>query len=225
MKWTLLYFDDLAQNIEAFKELLSGQFEVIGTSDALSYPKLLEDYNPHAILMDVHMPVLDGHELYKKISSHPLYNGCPVIFISGDQSDENRIKSFEGGGIDFLPRDLRAEEIVVRLVNNVKYFTARLKNMELGNLVVNVETMQTSINGKNVDLTLLELRMLSHILRQYPHFMTRAELIERVWGGTSVKPGTINTHLTNLKPKIAGWDYVIKVREENILVQPKTAND
>lgn len=225
MKWTLLYFDDQETNIECFRELLSPQFDVIGTTEAMGYAKLLEDYHPHIILMDVHMPVLDGHALFTKISQHPLYNGCPVIFISGDHSDENRIKSFEGGGVDFLPRDLKAEEIVVRLVNKVKYFVARLKNMELGNLMVNVETMQITVDNKNVDLTLLELRMISHILRHYPHFLTRTELIERVWGGSTVKPGTINTHLTNLKPKIANWNYVIKVREESITVQPKTAVD
>jgi DNA-binding response OmpR family regulator len=221
MKWTLLYFDDQPQNVEVFKEVLSDKFSVVGTTDATSYPHFLENYHPHVILLDVHMPILDGHALYKKISEHPFYNGCPVIFISGDASDENKIKSYQGGGIDFFPRDLKIDEIAVRLENKVKFYLQMSASLELGNLKIDVKSMKGSIGDKNVDLTLLELRMLGHILRAYPQPLTRQDLIDRVWGNDSVKPGTINTHLTNLKPKIDNWDHQIKVREENIIIQKK----
>jgi DNA-binding response OmpR family regulator len=221
MKWNLVYFDDQIQNIEAFKEVLSDKFNVIGCSDATAFPQILEQNNPHAILLDVHMPVIDGHALFKKISQHPLYNGCPVIFISGDASDENKIKSYVGGAIDFLPRDLKIEEIAIRLENKVKFHLQMSTILELGNLQVDVKAMKASVDGKSLDLTLLELRMLSHLLRSYPQTLSRMELITRVWGNDTVKPGTINTHLTNLKPKIEGWDYQIKVREDNILIQKK----
>jgi DNA-binding response OmpR family regulator len=221
MKWTLAYFDDQVQNIEAFKEILSDKMNVVGCSDATAYAKILEDYHPHAILMDVHMPILDGHALYKKISEHPLYNGCPVIFISGDASDENKMKSFTGGAVDFLSRDLKIEEIAIRLENKIKFYLQMCTNLELGNLKVDVKLMKASIDNKNIDLTLLELRMLSHLLRAFPTTLSRLDLINRVWGNDSVKPGTINTHLTNLKPKIENWDHQIKVREDNILIQKK----
>lgn len=223
MKWTLIYFDDQISNIEAMRELLSDEFHVIGTTDAKNFPQILEDNNPHLILLDVHMPVMDGHELYKKITEHSLYNHCPVIFISGDQSDENKIKSFEGGGIDFLSRDLKAEELLARLKNKIKIFADRSTNLVLGNLEVDVMSMKVIIGSRTLDLTLLELRLLSSILRHYPKSLTRSDLIQKVWGGSTVKPGTVNTHLTNLKSKIEGWDYQIKVREENILIQPKEA--
>lgn len=221
MKWNLVYFDDQIQNIEAFKEILSDKFIVTGCSDATAFPRILEENHPHAILLDVHMPIMDGHTLYKEISQHPLYNGCPVIFISGDASDENKIKSYEGGGIDFLPRDLKIEEIAIRLENKIKFFIQMSTVLELGNLQVDVKSMKASIDSKNLDLTLLELRMLSHLLRAYPQTLSRMDLIHRVWGNDSVKPGTINTHLTNLKPKIDSWDHQIKVREDNILIQKK----
>jgi len=221
MKWTVLYFDDQLQNIEAFQEVLSDNFTVIGSTDATNYLDLIETHYPHAILLDVHMPIIDGHTLYKKISQHPLYNGCPVLFISGDASDENKIKSYEGGGIDFLPRELKIEEISVRLLNKIKFFLQISTNLELGNLQLDIKTMKATIDFKNVDLTLLELRLLSHIIRAYPQSPSRQELIRSVWGNDSVKPGTINTHLTNLKPKIEAWDHMIKVREDNIIVQKK----
>lgn len=221
MKWTLVYFDDQIQNLECMKELLAQDFNVVGNHDSTKYLEILEKNNPHIILLDVHMPVMDGHELYKNITKSPLYNGCPIVFISGDQSDENKIKSFEEGAIDFLSRDLKTEEIVARLKNKIKFFLDRSTALSLGNLKVDVVTMKASINEKTIDLTLLELRMLSSIMRYFPQTLTRGEMISKVWGSDSVKPGTVNTHLTNLKPKLEDWDHQIKVRDENILIQKK----
>ncbi|MFP5385095.1 MAG: response regulator transcription factor [Bacteriovoracia bacterium] len=221
MKYTLLYFDDQLANIECFKELLSGEFEVIGSQDVSLFSKFLEENNPHAILLDVHMPVLDGHALYQKIKAHPLYNDCPVLFISGDESDENVLKSLEGGGIDFLPRNLSTEEITIRIKNKVKFFIERSTSLEIGNLELNLNSMKASVAGETLDLTLLEFRILSWIMRYFPRFLTREEMILKVWGKGSVKPGTINTHLTNLKPKIEKWDYKFRFRGEKIIVQKK----
>lgn len=222
MKWTLVYFDDQIQNIECYRELLSEQFNVIGCYDGTAFPAILQANNPHAILLDVHMPVLDGHSLYKKIIEHPLYNGCPVIFISGDQSDENKLKSYAEGGIDFLPRDLNPEEVIVRLSNKIKYYLSRVNHFELGTLKVDMEMMRATLNDKQVEITLFELRVLNSILRPYPESITRAELVMKVWGNDSVKLGTINTHLSNLKNKLRHWDYEIKIRDENILIKKIT---
>ncbi len=220
MKWTLIYFDDQIQNLECFSELLSEKFNVIGCHDATAFSDILQNNYPHAFLLDVHMPIIDGHALYKKIIDHPLYNDCPIIFISGDQSDENKIRSYKEGGIDFLPRDINADEIIIRLENKIKFHLQMSTKLELGNLQVDVETLKATIKNNNIDLTLLELRMLSSILRAYPQNISRQDLILKVWGNNSVKPGTVNTHLTNLKPKIMGWNFQIKVREDNIVIQP-----
>jgi DNA-binding response OmpR family regulator len=221
MKWDLVYFDDQIQNIECLREFLSEKFNVHGYHDATAYPKVLQDHLPHAILLDVHMPVIDGHELYKKITEHPLYNGCPIIFISGDQSDENKMKSYEEGGVDFLARSLKSDEIVLRLINKIKFHLQRATSLGLGNLVIDLESMKAKIDGHSVDLTLLELRMMSNILRSYPEPISRHDLISKVWGMDVVKPGTISTHLTNLKPKIDKWDHFVRVRDDNLYILKK----
>lgn len=221
MKWTLIYFDDQVQNIESFKLLLSDQFNVIGCHDVTAFNSIVTNHQPQIYLLDVHMPVMDGHVLHKKIIQHPNYNGCPVVFISGDNSNENILKSYSEGGIDFLSRDLSPQEILIRLVNKVKFYLQVATHFEHGNLYLDLKTMKATINGQPLDLTMLELRLLAHILRSFPESMTRKELIERVWGIDSVKPGTINTHITNLKPKISTWDHQIKIREENIHVLKK----
>ena len=218
MKWTIVYFDDQKENIESLALMLQHKLRVIGCLNAHDYVEVLNNNNPHLLLLDVHMPILDGHALYQKISEHPSYNGCPVIFISGDVSDENKLKSFSEGGVDFLTRDLKPEEVELRLINKIKFYIDRLTNLELGNLELDLKNMRATIAGKNIDLTLLEFRILGHILRALPQRLTRDCLIKKIWGDDSVKPGTINTHLTNLKSKVESWDFQIKVRDESIIL-------
>ncbi len=221
MKLTLVYFDDQIQNIEVWKDLLEEKFNVVGCNDASKYAMVLKENHPQAFLLDVHMPGMDGHTLYKKITEHPLYNGCPIFFISGDISDETKIRAYESGAVDFLPRDLAVEEIILRLSNKIKFYLQSSSVLELGNLRIDVKSLRTTINNVSIDLTLLEMRLLGIFLRAFPQAITRTEVIRKIWGDEAVKPGTINTHVTNLRPKIEQWNHGIKIREDQILIQPR----
>lgn len=221
MKWTLVYFDDQIQNIEVWRDLLEDQFNVVGCADANKYPMIMKENHPHAFMLDVHMPVIDGHDLYKKITEHPLYNGCPIFFISGDVSDANKIRAYESGAVDFLQRDLPVNEIILRLSSKIRFYLQTSTVLELGNLRIDVQSLKTTMNNAPVDLTLLEMRLLGILLRSFPQAISRSEVIRKIWGDEPVKPGTINTHIANLRPKIEKWNHVIKIREDLILIQPK----
>lgn len=221
MKWKLIYFDDQIANIECYGELLEDQFEVIGCHDARLYEVLLKEHTPHAIILDVHMPKMDGHELYKRIADHSRYNGCPVFFISGDLSDETKVRSYQSGAVDFLSREIRSDELILRLVNKIKLYQQRSTRLDLGNMQLDFESLELTIGHEVQSITMLEMRILGILLRSFPEFVTRANLIKMIWGEESVKPGTINTHITNLKPKIEKWDHAIRIRDDHVLIQKK----
>ncbi len=218
MKWTLIYIDDQIDNIECFSELLADKFNVLGSTNVNDCDSLITDNFPHAILLDVHMPQKNGYTLYQEIISHPLYNKCPIFFISGDPSDEIKIRSFQEGGVDFLPRDIKGEEMIIRLSNKICAFLQMATKLKLGNLSLDFESLKAQIDDRNIDLTLLEFRLLGTILRAFPQKVARQDLILKVWGNAPIKPGTVNTHLTNLKPKIAEWNYQTKVREDFVIL-------
>lgn len=221
MKWTLVYFDDQIQNIEVYKELLEDEFSVIGCHDSRLYQQMMKEHHPHAFLIDVHMPHFDGHELYKLITSHHFYNGCPIFFISGDHSDHTVIKSYESGAVDFLSREMNYEELGLRLSNKIKMYLKMSTVLELGNLRMDLLALKLTIGGEPINLTLLEMRILGILLRAFPTVLKKSDLIQRIWGDEPVKPGTVNTHITNLRPKIEAWDQQIKIREDNIHILPR----
>lgn len=216
MKWNLLYIDDLPLNIECFRDLLEPNFHVYGTHEISAVPTLLGQTPFHGIMLDIHMPSIDGFDLYEQICAHPNYNGCPVFFISGDASLENKMKSYEKGGVDFIPRDLKYDELLSRLLNKIRLYQQTSTKLSFGNLFLDVEALSLSVNRKMVDLTLNEYKILLTILRALPAPIKRSEVMSTIWGNDPIKPGTVNTHLTNLRSKVSEWDYTIKVKDEMI---------
>jgi DNA-binding response OmpR family regulator len=219
MKWNIVYFDDDAFNIDAYKLMLQEKFNIIGFQDGNQHPKVMEEVFPHAFLIDVHMPLIDGFSLYKKIIAHPRYNGCPIFFISGDQSDLNKIRSYEQGGIDFFPRTISEEEMVLRLNNKIQLFLRMGSIIELGNLKIDSQTFKVFINNQLIDLTLIEMRILSLLLRTFPEAASKKHILKQIWGDDGVKQGTMSTHLTNLRSKVGDWTHTIKLKEDFISIQ------
>ncbi len=217
MKGTIIYFDDDKNNLECLVEALDN-FKVVAVSKPESYDDVLKNHRPQALIIDVNMPIMNGFQLYEKILQDNSYNGCPVFFISGDVSDENQIKSFQNGAVDFFPRDLRIEEMSLRLTNKIKMFIQGSKSIDVGNLKLDLEGYKAHIAGQLVDLTLLEFRILSTLLRAPFYSVNRDEMTSIIWGKEPIKQATIHTHLANLRNKISGWDHVVKVRDNNIII-------
>ena len=216
-KYNVVYFDDQIQNIECYQTLLKDNFNITGCVESQKYADILKNEKPHALLIDLHMPVMDGMALYSKITTSSDYNGCPIFFISGDQSDESRINSLKHGVIDYLGRDLPEAELLARITSKIRYFLQGTSILELGSLKLDTTNYTTFINGKSVDLTLVETRLLGILMRSPHEPVSKTDVLEKVWG-EGAKPGKIYTHLSNLGLKIWDWEYEIKVKGDTIFL-------
>ena len=217
MKLKLIYFDDLEDNLGIYQDILEDVFEVIGTTECSRFPELLKEHKPHGILVDLHMPEMDGLELCQRILSSEHYNQCPVFFISGDDSQDSRLKAISLGAIDFLSRLIQHEELKVRILSKVKIYLKRTSILEFVNLRLDTNSFMTFVNDKPVDLTLVEMRILNCLLRNMPDPLQKSQLLETVWGDASLKgQGKIQVHIFNLNLKLVGWNYEIKIKDNSL---------
>lgn len=219
MKFQIVYFDDQIQNIEAYQAVYRDTFNIAGYTDPAEYSQVLAIHKPHGILLDLHMPKLDGLALYSRITNCPSYNGCPIFFISGDVSDESRLKSIQSGAIDFFTRTISKEELAVRMVNKIKMYLQGSALIDIGNLQLNSESFNILVNGKPSDLTLIETRILISLIKALPDAVDKDELILKIWGESSTK-GKINVHLSNMKIKLRDWNHEIRVKGNALSIIP-----
>ena len=100
----ILIVEDDADNVhllELFFET-SGFTDVHATSDARNVEGLVRDLEPELILLDLHMPHVDGLEVMRRVQEAVPGHEIPMIVMSGDISPEKRKIGVEVGATDFL---------------------------------------------------------------------------------------------------------------------------
>lgn len=209
MKAGIAYIDDNKLNLDCIKTILDQDFEVEIFQKPEAFLTKFESTSYTSILVDIHMPTLNGFSLYEKIIEHPHYNGCPILFISSDDSDSARIKSFVMGAVDFLNRAINPDEMIARIKSKIQFFQKHRSIIEFTNLRVNLTLLKAYLDSKELPLTFIEFKILCLVLRNYPDVVPKAQLIQQVWRTDHVLDATIYTHVSNLNSKLGAWDYEI----------------
>ena len=93
----ILVVDDAEINLKIAEKIISREYSVECVSsgeDCLAY---LMDHNPDLILLDLHMPELDGFEVMEKLNASANWKDIPVIFLTADSDHDSEIQGFELG--------------------------------------------------------------------------------------------------------------------------------
>lgn len=117
----VLVVDDAPQSLQALCSELDGfGYTVIVATDGASALQRLDLVSPDAILLDAVMPGLDGFETCRRIKAEAAWSHVPVIFMTGLSETAEIVKGFEAGGVDYVVKPVRAQEVLARLATHMK---------------------------------------------------------------------------------------------------------
>lgn len=117
----VLVVDDMPQSLGALcTELDRAGYIVLVAADGASALARLDLVSPDAILLDALMPGLDGFDLCRRIKANPAWSHIPVIFMTGLSETSHVVRGFDAGGVDYVVKPLRAEEVLVRLATHLR---------------------------------------------------------------------------------------------------------
>ena len=111
----IMVVDDDEINTKAVASMLGEAFKVMAANSAKKALKMLEEERPELILLDVHMPEIDGHEFIKILKENEKYEDIPVIFLTSDEDLQTEVKGFGEGAIDFIRKPMRKEVALPRI--------------------------------------------------------------------------------------------------------------
>jgi len=149
--------------------LTKNNYEVLSAKDGSEALKLLENYQPKAILADWTMPVMDGIELCKILKKDEKYKTIYFIVLTARASLKDRITGLDIGADDFLVKPIENQELLARIRSGVRIFNlqSELKNLEHNKAIVEMAcTIGHKINNplssllisvKNIESDLVEL--------------------------------------------------------------------
>lgn len=113
---TVLVADDAPEARRLFRELLGREgFHVIDASDGIEALDTARAAGPDVIVMDAHLPGMDGIECTRQIKADPTLNGCPIILVSGCADDADIEAGLRAGAEEFVAKPVRHNEFVLRV--------------------------------------------------------------------------------------------------------------
>jgi diguanylate cyclase (GGDEF)-like protein len=115
-KGNLLIVDDTADNLVALSGILTQKgYETRTVINGRMALMVAETAPPELILLDVCMSDIDGYEVCQALKANPVTREIPVIFLSALDDIQFKVKAFEVGGVDYIPKPFHEAEVLARV--------------------------------------------------------------------------------------------------------------
>ncbi|MDM8565634.1 response regulator [Candidatus Halobeggiatoa sp. HSG11] len=127
----ILIVDDTLKNIQVLGSiLLEHEYDIHVARDGQQALDAIDTINPDLILLDVIMPILDGFETCRRLKANAKTKHIPVIFLTAKTTDEDMLKGFELGGIDYVTKPFSSVVLLARVNTQIKLYQLQKKMQE-----------------------------------------------------------------------------------------------
>jgi two-component system, OmpR family, alkaline phosphatase synthesis response regulator PhoP len=164
---------------------------------------------PDLIVLDIMLPGMTGLEVCRQLRNIPAYESIPIIFLTARNMLEDKIKGFEVGADDYLPKPFEFLELAVRvraLLRRVNFSPSeeQPRFLEVGDLKLDRERYQVTVLDRTVSLTPVEFELLQYFMLHSGETLGTADLLQGVWGypvGIG-NPALVRKHIEKLRGKL-----------------------
>jgi two-component system response regulator RegX3 len=199
----------VVEDEESFRDALSYMLRREGFEVDLAEtgPAALEQFERHGadlVLLDLMLPGLSGTEVFRALRAG---SAVPVIMLTAKDGEVDKVVGLELGADDYVTKPYSARELVARIraVLRRRGEPDELvpPTLEAGPVRMDVDRHVVSVGGEPVAMPLKEFELLELLLRNTGRVLTRAQLIDRVWGSDYVgDTKTLDVHVKRLRSKI-----------------------
>ena len=114
-KPTLLLVDDQVINIHLLQHIFKDDYNILAATTGAQALELSASQVPDLILLDVVMPVMDGHQVCSHLKADPRTRDIPVIFVTGHNNPEDETAALRLGAVDFISKPVNASVVKARV--------------------------------------------------------------------------------------------------------------
>jgi two-component system response regulator BaeR len=167
--------------------------------------------NPDLILLDLMLPNVNGKDICKEIRT---FSKVPIIMVTAMIDEVDRLIGLELEADDYICKPFSPKEVVARVKTVLRRTDPNYINTDpLKGFVVNAENYSIVLEGKKLDLTPVEFRILSMFINYPGRVYNRDQILNIIFeDGRIVLDRTVDTHIKNLRKKL----HAIKPDSEHI---------
>lgn len=180
--------------------------EALAVGDGRDIVPAAAQCEPDLILLDLALPGINGIEAYKLLRADPRTRDIPVIILTARTQMSERIAGLECGADDYLTKPVSMRELMLRInlvLRRSKRGMARGGVERIGPFRLDRKNMALTLDGKLVNLTITELKLLTILMDHADETCPRQELLSQVWGHADGSHSrTLDTHVKRLRVKL-----------------------
>ena len=212
----LIIEDDLVMAGAIKKEMEAWGNEARYVEDFAKVLETFAEYGPHLVLLDITLPFYNGYHWCSEIRK---ISSVPVIFISSAADNMNIIMAMNMGGDDFIvkPFDINVLIAKVQAMLRRTYSFAESTNIiEHNGCILNMNDQTFTYNGKRMELTKNEYRILQSLLENIGKVVSRDNIMMKLWESDDfIDDNTLTVNVTRLRKKLeqAGLKDYIKTKK------------
>ncbi len=200
----ILVVDDEPQILRALRVVLrDAGFEVVPTETAAEALDRAAVRPPHAAIVDLMLPDMDGVELTRTLRE---WSEMPILVLSAVGEEEQKVRALQAGADDYITKPFGSRELVARLQAALRRGArseAEEPRIVVGELEIDLAARAVRLGGADVHLTPIEFDLLRVLVRNRGRLMTHRALLGEVWGPEYVDDvQTLRTHIARLRGKI-----------------------
>lgn len=164
--------------------------------------------DPHLILLDIRLPDITGFDVCRLLRAEGMRQ--PILMLTARDEELDKVLGLELGADDYVVKPYSLRELVSRIRALLRRAYGELAavstgdRLTFGEIEIDLERLQVFRQGRLVDLTPTEFRLLRYLASNPNRPFSRAALIEAVWGYESDigNDRTIDVHIRHLREKL-----------------------
>lgn len=181
-------------------------FDVRTAANGAQALQIAEEFKPHAMVLDVMLPDLDGFEVCKQIRNEGVETG--VLFLTAKDGMDDKVKGLTLGGDDYMTKPFSLEELVARLRallrrTGVTHINHDDEKIRFADLELNEATHEVRRAGRLLDLSPTEFLLIRYLLINADRVVSKSQILDHVWQyDFRGDAGIVETYISYLRKKI-----------------------
>jgi DNA-binding response OmpR family regulator len=154
------------------------------------------------VLLDVMLPGPDGFQVCRELRRVGI--ATPIVLLTARTQEAEKVLGLESGADDYVTKPYSRRELRARVQAHLRRGARQVSDVySFGDAELDFVRCELRRNGKPVDLSALEFKLLAAFVKRSGRLLTRAQLLDEVWGSdTHVTDRVVDNQVTNLRKKI-----------------------
>jgi len=199
--------DDEPEAVELVRfNLEQAGYAVVDAADGAEALRKARSNTPSLIVLDLMLPEIAGLEVCKLLRHDPSTARIPIVMLTAKAAEIDRVLGLELGADDYITKPFSPRELVLRVKKILERDAVAAKEperLQFGKLLIDGPRHLVSWEGKSVQLTATEFKLLMVLAQRRGRVQSREQLLRDVWEYNSlVDTRTVDTHMRRLREKL-----------------------